>query len=75
MRFSTTLLPCAFNLVVVAQIRDEAEAYYPGTDWYQRGVANFHDARMTDSIETSTQYSPPMTRSVTTQNCKNLGVV
>ncbi|WKY01538.1 hypothetical protein Q1695_015500 [Nippostrongylus brasiliensis] len=54
---------------------DEAEAYYPGTDWYQRGDANFHDARMTDSIETSTQYSPPMTRSVTTQNCKNLGVV
>lgn len=53
---------------------EEAEAYHPGTDWNHLGSSSFYDGRMTESMETSTQYSPPMTRSVTTQNSRTLGV-
>ncbi|XGW14470.1 hypothetical protein V3C99_000632 [Haemonchus contortus] len=53
---------------------EEAESYHPGTDWNHLGSGSFYDGRMTDSIEMSTQCSPPMSRSVTTQNSRNLGV-
>ncbi|RCN30489.1 hypothetical protein ANCCAN_23742 [Ancylostoma caninum] len=33
-----------------------------------------YEGRMTDSMTASTQYSPPMSRSVTTQNTDNLDV-
>ncbi|KAK6042974.1 hypothetical protein COOONC_19521, partial [Cooperia oncophora] len=52
----------------------EAESYHSCTDWNLLGTSSFCDARMADSIEMSTQCSPPLSRSVTTQNSKNLGV-
>ncbi|KAK5964699.1 hypothetical protein GCK32_009728, partial [Trichostrongylus colubriformis] len=52
----------------------EAEPYHPGTDWDHLSNS-FYGGRMTDSMEMSTQCSPPMSRSVTTQNSRNLGVM
>ncbi|RCN47539.1 Ion channel, partial [Ancylostoma caninum] len=51
----------------------EPGGYNPGTDW-NHGSASMYEGRMTDSMTASTQYSPPMSRSVTTQNTDNLDV-
>ncbi|KHJ78558.1 hypothetical protein OESDEN_21819 [Oesophagostomum dentatum] len=47
--------------------------YNPGTDW-NRGSISMYEGRMADSMTASTQYSPPMSRSATTQNSDHLGV-
>ncbi|KAK6745863.1 hypothetical protein RB195_012150 [Necator americanus] len=44
----------------------EPGGYNPITDWPRNSVS-MYEGRMTDSMETSTQYSPPMSRSVTAQ--------
>ncbi|CAJ0596778.1 unnamed protein product [Cylicocyclus nassatus] len=63
-----------FTTTGVGPDREEPGLYSPGTDWCAVNGSMYDNHRMPGSMETSTQYSPPMSRSVTTQNADHLSV-